>query len=133
MAAAIKKKRLSFVIIGEYPIVQADPRDNRSCKEWMQKALNMDEDMYSFVIRGYMTEGLIQFYTGGDRYSPADGVTETIVRNTIERYHSVFPTSTGNPRIGNGVHPGRPDEYWPPVLEWIGHWALGKRSTYEVK
>ena len=114
--------RRNFVIVGNTPILQ-EKGDTRSTWEWMNSALSMRSQAYEECIRGYMAEDRLQFYTGGNDYSVAVGVTPDILEAAVTKYGKEFGCA---PKvIGNGCRPAVTNTVWRPILRYVdGEWCL---------
>lgn len=108
------EERINFIILGDRPCFQ-EVDDMRTCHDWMLETLNLEEDDYVQLTRGYIRSGRIQFLTGGSRCKVSDRVTDTVLRNVATGYKVHGYHLTSCTMVGNGCIPGEVGELWKPT------------------
>lgn len=109
VVTAFSDRTIFIIINGEVLLKRA--RDTRTCLEWVRD-MGYTYSQWEGAARGYILNGVIQFYTGRD-YKSVDQILRDWI-NTLSIYHQerygCLPS-----KIYNGVLKGEPGIMWPPI------------------
>lgn len=95
-------QRMMFVITETGELRVAEPGSTLSHREWFAYMPSID---YEKVVRGYFKDGIISFYTGGDRFEkPA----------MCPRFYEMAK-ELGATQIWLGAVPDEPGKQWKPI------------------
>lgn len=108
---AFSERTIFIILHGEILLKRA--RDTRTCLEWVRD-MGYSYSQWECAARGYILDGVIQFYTGKD-YKGVDQILRDWV-NTLSLYHQqrygYLPA-----KIFNGVVMKEPGTVWPPIYK----------------
>lgn len=112
-AAEFHKSRIAFGDVYGLLRFNTDPLDDRDHQHWICEDYNMEIADFENIIRGYIVDGEIYFYTGSDfRCVSEHKITLEMIKNIIEVYKNHF--SNSDVIIYNGVIIGKVGERWAP-------------------
>lgn len=92
---------MMFVITEDGELRIAPPGSTLSHKEWFAEMAHVD---YDKVVRGYFKDGIISFYTGGDRFEKP---------GLCPRFYEMAK-EFGATQIWLGAVPDEPGKQWKP-------------------
>lgn len=111
-AARFHKSRIAFGIINGEVQFNTDKKDDRDHQHWICGDYGLSVKEFENIVRGYMVEGEIYFYTSTsfDEISLEDLSLINLMK-VLETYSKHYQTKNVN--IYNGVEIGKVGERWP--------------------
>lgn len=105
--------RIPFIVLPSGEVRFQDEPDGRTCWEWASTDLRLDRQTWENAVRGYISSGRVQFFTGADYgIAELDRIPFVVVAIEYERRFGSKPV-----RYGNGVCSGKEGEFWPPRID----------------